>query len=100
MALHSADVSAGDTATAAQYNNLRSDVQEHTHEGTDTTKVKAESLDVSTGNVPTDGVGTASVEDNAITADKIAHDLDATAIGFNADKVDGYQAEEIIFYCW
>lgn len=86
MALNSADVSAGDTATAAQYNNLRSDVQEHTHEGTDTTKVKAESLDVSTGNVPTDGVGTASIEDAAVTLAKL-----------NADAINEMYAIAIVF---
>ena len=32
------------------------------------------------------------VKDNGITAAKLAHAIDATGIGFDADKVDGKQA--------
>jgi len=99
MALNSNDVSAGDDILAVHHNYLIDDIEQHTHEGTDTTKVKAQSLDVSTGDIPTDGVATASIEDDAVNVNKLAHSIDATGIGFDADKVDGYEAEEIIFYC-
>lgn len=33
--------------------------------------------------------GAVSIKDQSITADYLAHDIDATGIGFNADKVDG-----------
>lgn len=38
-------------------------------------------FDIATGHV--------SIKDNSITADYLAHNIDATSIGFNADKVDG-----------
>jgi len=41
MALNSSDVAAGQDATASQYNNLIDDVEEHTHEGSDTAGVHA-----------------------------------------------------------
>lgn len=33
--------------------------------------------------------------DDSVTADKLAHDIDATGIGFDADKVDGKHAAEL-----
>jgi len=33
--------------------------------------------------------GAVSIKDQSITVDYLAHDIDATGIGFNADKVDG-----------
>ena len=33
--------------------------------------------------------GAVSIKDNSITVDYLAHDIDATSIGFDADKVDG-----------
>jgi len=39
-------------------------------------------------------VSTAKVADDAITVDKLAHNIDATGIGFDADKVDGYDAAD------
>ena len=44
MALVSTALNADDRATAAQCNNLRSDVTAHTHEGTDTALVKADNI--------------------------------------------------------
>lgn len=40
MSLHSTAVTAGNNAKASEYNNLRSDVIDHTHDGTDTAIVK------------------------------------------------------------
>lgn len=57
MALTSSVVAANDVATHTQYNNLRSDVATHTHEGTDTTLVTADQIKTTTGsrtlNLPT-----------------------------------------------
>ena len=39
MALHSSDVNAGDDILATHNNNLIDDIQDHTHDGTDTAKV-------------------------------------------------------------
>ena len=33
--------------------------------------------------------GAVSIKDNSITVDYLAHNIDATGIGFNADKIDG-----------
>lgn len=71
MALNSSDVNAGDDILAAHHNSLIDDIEQHAHEGTDTTKVKAQNLDVSTGNVPTGGVGEASIEAIAVTKGKV-----------------------------
>ena len=38
---------------------------------------------------------TAAVDDNQITVDKIDNDIDATGIGFDADKLDGKHLAEI-----
>ena len=38
--MDSSDVVAGNNAKATEYNNLRSDVQEHTHDGSDTARAK------------------------------------------------------------
>ena len=45
MALNASDVSAGDDILAAHHNALIDDIEQHTHEGTDTTKVPVENLD-------------------------------------------------------
>jgi len=52
----------------------------------------AVSVDDSTIEINTDAL---RVKDNGITAAKLAHDLDATGIGFNAAKVDGYSAAAV-----
>ena len=78
MALNSSDVNAGDDILAVHNNNLIDDIEQHIHEGTDTTKVKAENLDVSTGDVPADGVATASIEDDAVTPAKLDDGADFT----------------------
>lgn len=41
MALNSSEVSAGDKAKATQYNNLRTDVTSHNHDGSDTAQIDA-----------------------------------------------------------
>ena len=41
MALNSSAVTAGNNAKASEYNNLRTDVTSHTHDGTDTARAKA-----------------------------------------------------------
>ena len=83
---NSSDVSAGTDATTTQYNNLRADVLDETtgHEHTGS----------GDGNL----IPTAGIEYDAITVDKLAHNIDATGIGFDADKVDGYDFGDIYFY--
>ncbi len=49
MSLNSAAVSSTDDATAAQMNNLRNDVIQHTHEGTDTAYLTADAIKTVTG---------------------------------------------------
>jgi len=36
------------------------------------------------------------IANDAVTADKLAHSIDATGIGFDADKVDGYDAADLL----
>ena len=39
-------------------------------------------------------VSTSAIQDNAVTADKLAHNIDATGISFDADMVDGMDATD------
>lgn len=41
-------------------------------------------------------VATAGIADDAVTADKIVDNLDGQPIGLNADKVDGYHANDLL----
>ncbi|MHA1738593.1 MAG: DUF2793 domain-containing protein, partial [Candidatus Heimdallarchaeota archaeon] len=38
--------------------------------------------------------GAVSIKDNSITVDYLAHDIDATSIGFDSDKVDGRDVDD------
>src|SRR3972149_5704625 len=49
MALASNTIASDDTAVIGQYNNLRTDVTAHTHEGTDTALLKADTIQTVTG---------------------------------------------------
>lgn len=41
------------------------------------------------------GVGTTELADDSVTVGKLAHNIDATAIGFDADKVDGHDVTSV-----
>jgi hypothetical protein len=47
------------------------------------------------GMIVNGAVGTTALADDAVTAAKLAHSIDATAIGFDADMVDGLHASEL-----
>ncbi len=64
MALNSSDVNAGDDILAVHNNNLIDDIEQHIHEGTDTTKVKVENIDVSTGDLGADSVGASAIKNS------------------------------------
>ncbi len=71
MALNSSDVNAGDDILATHNNNLIDDIEQHTHEGTDTTKVKVENIDVSTGDLGADSVPDSALKAGAVGATKL-----------------------------
>jgi len=42
----------------------------------------------------------AKIANDAVTVDKLAHNIDATSIAFNADKVDGLHANQFLACAW
>lgn len=101
MALTSTPVASNDDATAAQYNNLRTDLVDHTHEGTDTALLKADSLRTVTGNrtlsLPTGADDTLVGKDATQTLKNKALEDSTTTIVDNADntKKIAFQASGI-----
>lgn len=51
---------------------------------------------VTTGKLADDAVTQAKIADGAVGADQLANSIDASSKAFNADKVDGYHASDII----
>lgn len=43
-------------------------------------------------------VSTGKMQDDAVDVDKLAHNINATGIGFNADMVDGYHGVDFVVY--
>ena len=50
---------------------------------------------IPTAGIEDSAITTVKILDDAVTHDKIGHDINATDIGFDADKVDGIQEEDI-----
>ena len=105
MALNSSDVSAGDNILAAHHNSLIDDIEQHTHDGTDTAAINATyagdglalagavlSVNVDDSTIETNS-DTLRVKDSGITTDKINNDAVTEA------KMQSVY-DELFFYLW
>jgi hypothetical protein len=76
MALSSSTVTAGNNAKASEYNNLRTDLTTHTHDGTDTARAKenrAFAFGISGGVVVANEVGMKYIVPQNMTVIAIKH---------------------------
>jgi hypothetical protein len=57
---------------------------------------KIAALQITEGKIADEAITHAKLADDAVEVNNLADDIDATGIGFDADKVDGYDAADLI----
>lgn len=97
MALNASDVSPGDDILAAHNNALIDDIEQHDHDGVDTSLLAL--LSVDTGQLAASAVETAKINNDAVDKDKIAADVAGNGLDQNSDgslEITDYSAGDIL----